>query len=362
MTSSPNSMSHQPEIPVPLLPQNTLMFAEAAEAAEAVLRQAIRQHDARMALAAALRRDPPRAVVTLARGSSDNAATVARYLVETHLRLLTSSAAPSVSSVYDSAPDYAGTLMLAISQSGRSPDLLSLTDTARAAGALTVALVNDTESPLAQKAEIVLPLLAGPERSVAATKSYIASLASILQIVAHWSGDALLHAAVDRLPEELSVAATYDWSAAEPVLNNVQNLFVVGRGPGFGVAQEAALKLKEICGLHAEAMSAAELMHGPLALPGQDFPVMAFLQPDKSESGVLKILRGLASRGVPVIAAGAGNKATGAIALPGLPEANPFSAPILLIQSFYLLAERLAWARGRDPDRPPHLKKVTETQ
>jgi glucosamine--fructose-6-phosphate aminotransferase (isomerizing) len=109
-------------------------------------------------------------------------------------------------------------------------------------------------------------------------------------------------------------------------------------------------------------MSSAELMHGPLALPGLDFPVLGFLQHDPSEAGILKVLRGLSSRGVPVIAAGASADAGGAIALPGLGEVNPFAAPILLIQSFYLLAEQLAWARGRDPDRPPHLKKVTETQ
>jgi glucosamine--fructose-6-phosphate aminotransferase (isomerizing) len=338
------------------------MRSEALEAPQVVARMLAANAGRCADLATRLRAAPPPFGVTCARGSSDNAGTYAKYLLEIHQGLVTASVGPSVSSVFGGAPRMKGALCLTISQSGRSPDLLSLTDAARAAGAITVALVNDTESPLAQKAEIVLPLLAGPERSVAATKSYIASLASILQIVAHWSGDPLLHAAVDRLPEELSVAATYDWSAAEPVLNSVRNLFVIGRGPGFGIAQEAALKLKEICGLHAEAMSAAELMHGPLALPGQDFPVLAFLQPDKSESGVLKILRGLAGRGVPVIAAGAGDKATGAIALRSLPDANPFSAPILLIQSFYLLAERLAWARGRDPDRPPHLKKVTETQ
>jgi glucosamine--fructose-6-phosphate aminotransferase (isomerizing) len=340
----------------------SLMRSEALEAPQVVARMLAANAGRCADLALRLRAAPPPFAVTCARGSSDNAGTYAKYLLEIHQGLVTASVGPSISSVFGGTPRMQGALCLTISQSGRSPDLLSLTDTARAAGAITVALVNDTESPLAQKAEIVLPLLAGLERSVAATKSYIASLASILQIVAHWSGDPLLHAAVERLPEELAVAAAYDWSAAEPVLNNVQNLFVIGRGPGFGVAQEAALKLKEICGMHSEAMSAAELMHGPLALPGQDFPVMAFLQPDKSESGVLKILRGLAGRGVPVIAAGAGNRATGAIALPSLPESNPFSAPILLIQSFYLLAERLAWARGRDPDRPPHLKKVTETQ
>jgi glucosamine--fructose-6-phosphate aminotransferase (isomerizing) len=340
----------------------SLMRAEALEAPEVVARMLAANAGRCADLAHRLKASPPPFAVTCARGSSDNAGTYAKYLLEIELGLVTASVGPSVSSVFGVAPRMQGALFITISQSGRSPDLLSLTDTARAAGALTVALVNDTDSPLAAKAEVVLPLLAGPERSVAATKSYIASLASILQIVAHWSGDGALHAAVDRLPEELAAAARFDWSAAEPVLEGVRNLFVIGRGPGFGIAQEAALKFKEICGMHAEALSAAELMHGPLALPGQDFPVMAFVQPDKSEGGTLKILRGLAGRGVPVIAAGAGDQATGAIALPSLPEPNSFSAPILLIQSFYLLAEKLAWARGRDPDRPPHLKKVTETQ
>jgi glucosamine--fructose-6-phosphate aminotransferase (isomerizing) len=264
--------------------------------------------------------------------------------------------------VFGAAPRMKDALFLTISQSGRSPDLLSLTETARKTGALTVAMVNDTASPLAKRAEIVLPLLAGAERSVAATKSFIASLASILQLVAHWSADKTLLDAVARLPEQLDQATKLDWSPGAPILRGARNLLVVGRGPGFGVALEAALKLKEICGLHAEAMSSAELMHGPLALPGSDFPVLGFLQSDPSEAGILKVLRGLSSRGVPVIAAGASESAGGATALPGLTNVNAFVAPILLIQSFYLLAEQLAWARGRDPDRPPHLKKVTETQ
>src|SRR5438552_3892765 len=121
-----------------------------------------------------------------------------------------------------------GALMLAISQSGRSPDLLSLAEAGRKAGALTVAMVNDTESPLATAAEVMLPLLAGPEKSVAATKSYIASLAAILQLVALWSEDAELLAAVEKLPEQLAAAARLDWSAAEAMLRNARSLFVVG--------------------------------------------------------------------------------------------------------------------------------------
>jgi glucosamine--fructose-6-phosphate aminotransferase (isomerizing) len=338
------------------------MRAEALEAPDVVARMLEANRDRCRALVGRLRKSPPPFAVTCARGSSDNAGTYAKYLLEIRLRLVTASVGPSISSVFGVAPQMKDALLLAISQSGRSPDLLSLAEAGRQAGALTVALVNDTESPLAQTAEIVLPLLAGPERSVAATKSYIASLAAILQLVAHWSEDAALIDAVAKLPEQLAQAARLDWFAAESMLRNARSLFVVGRGPGFGIAQEAALKLKEICGMHAEAMSSAELMHGPLALPGSDFPVLAFLQPDPTEAGMVKVVRSLSARGVPVAAAGSHDQMAGAVTLPSVAGVHPLAAPILLVQSFYLLAERLAWARGRDPDRPPHLKKVTETR
>jgi len=161
-----------------------------------------------------LRQAPPRAVVTCARGSSDHAATFARYLIETRLGLLTSSAAPSVSSVYDARTDLAGAVVLAISQSGASPDLLATVSSARAAGAYIVALVNAETSPLAQLADALIPLCAGTERSVAATKSYIASLAAIVHLVASWSRDAQLAAALQQAPDLLERAWQLDWSAA----------------------------------------------------------------------------------------------------------------------------------------------------
>src|SRR4051812_3913832 len=187
------------------------MFAEAAEAPAVVARQAIRHQAALATLAAALRRYPPRAVVTLARGSSDHAATVARYLVETHLRLMTSSASPSSASIYDAAPDYDGTLMLAISQSGKSPDLLTAAGRAKEAGARLVALVNDENSPLAAMAGTCIALDAGRERSVAATKSFIASVAALLHLVAEWSEDTALLRALEDLPALLDQAWALDW-------------------------------------------------------------------------------------------------------------------------------------------------------
>jgi glucosamine--fructose-6-phosphate aminotransferase (isomerizing) len=338
-----------------MTPERTLMFTEAAESGAAVARQ---DGKAVAALAVKLRADPPRIVVTLGRGSSDNAATVARYLIETHLRLLTSSVSPSAASVYGSAPDYSGALMLAISQSGKSPDLLAAAEAAQTGGARLAALVNDEDSPLAAMAEDVLPLCAGPEHSVAATKSFVTSVAALLRLIATWSEDAELSAELDALPELLDRAWALDWSAALPALTEAQNLYIIARGPALGIAQEMALKIKETCGFHAEAFSAAEVRHGPMALVGEGFPVLLLGQDDEARESVAELAAEFAGRGATVLHAGIG-EAPG-IPLPSL-AAHPVVQPLLLVQSFYRLANALAVARGHDPDRPPHLRKVTET-
>jgi glucosamine--fructose-6-phosphate aminotransferase (isomerizing) len=341
-------------------PLPTVMAREAAEAPAAVHRLIAANEAACRDLGARLRKTPPHFVVTCARGSSDAAATYVKYLIEIQLGSIVASVGPSVSSIYGGKPRMREALFLAISQSGRSPDLLTLAEAARAQGALTVALVNDTKSPLAGICEVVLPLNAWPERSVAATKSYIAALAASLQFVAHWSGDPGLHEAVKRLPADLAEALQRDWLPAAPLIEHSRGLYVIGRGPGFGAALEAALKLKETCGIHGEALSAAELMHGPLTLAGTDFPVILFSQRDAALASLREIATGLVARGVPVIAAGPA-AASGSLALPGAADLHPFAQPIALVQSFYPLVEAIARARGRDPDSPPHLKKVTET-
>ncbi len=334
------------------------MYREAAQA-PGVVRTQLNSNAERVArLAARLRQAPPRAIVTCARGSSDHAATFARYLIETRLGVLTSSASPSVSSVYDVAPDLAGTVMLAISQSGASPDLLSTVSRARSGGARVVALVNAESSPLAQLADDLIPLGAGPELSVAATKSYIASLAAIVQLVAGWARDSELAAALESAPPLLERAFELDWSAAVATLSGAHSLYVIGRGLGLGIAQEAALKFKETCGLHAEALSAAELRHGPMALVRAHFPLLIFTQDDESRAGVVQLAGELAAQGAAVLIAGA--EVAQATALPTV-KAHPVIEPLLHAQSLYPLANALSLERGRDPDRPPHLSKVTET-
>ncbi len=338
----------------------SLMLSDAREAPAAVARLISGNAGICAGLASRLRADPPAFAVTCARGSSDSAATYAKYLLEIKLGVVTASVGPSVSSIYGARPRMRGALFLAISQSGRSPDLLTLAKSARADGALTVALVNDDASPLAGLCEIVLPLHAGPEKSVAATKSYIASLAAVLQLAAAWSGDEATLTAVKRLSEDLSAALTQDWNAAIEPLKVASSLYVIGRGPGLAIAQEAALKLKETSGLHAEAISAAELMHGPLTLTGSGFPVLAFSQNDDSLPGMRDVVGVLVARGVRVIVAGPAS-VPGAIQLPIADGLSPLAQPIALVQSFYTFADALARVRGRDPDRPPHLVKVTET-
>jgi glucosamine--fructose-6-phosphate aminotransferase (isomerizing) len=348
-----------PEAAQPLVAAQTAMYREAAEAPRAIARQLQANRDRLRALAARLRAEPPRAVVTYGRGSSDNAATFARYLIETRLGVLTASAPPSVSSVYDAAPHMEGALVLAISQSGRSPDLLAATEAAASAGAFVVALVNDEASPLAARADLAVPLCAGPELSVAATKSCLASFSAVAQLTAFWLDDPELIRAVETLPELLAAAWAEDWSDAEARLSEASDLYVLGRGVGFAVAQEAALKLKETCGLHAEALSAAEVRHGPMALVGEGFPVLAFAQDDETKGGVEAVIQLCLAQGAAVLKAGGGEQ-PGAHLLPTT-RAHPLVEPIAMTQSFYHMACRLAVARGFDPDRPPNLKKVTET-
>lgn len=343
----------------------TLMHQEAGAAAALVARQLQANAALLETLAAPLRARPPRFVVTLARGSSDHAAAFGKYLFETRLGLATASASPAVASVYGCEQRLQGALVLAVSQSGRSPDLLKAAQAARRGGAHLLALVNDTASPLAQRADGVLPLHAGPELSVAATKSYLCTLTALLQLVQVLRPDPLLAAALQALPGQMEQAFAADWSPLADGLRAATNLFVVGRGYGYGVALEAALKLKETCGLHAEAISAAEVRHGPMALVGPGFPVLFFTQPDDTLEGTLAVVRDFHARGARVWLAAPGCTlpagTPGLLPMP-LPEpASALTAPLLAATAFYRAACQLSLARGFDPDLPPHLRKVTET-
>jgi glucosamine--fructose-6-phosphate aminotransferase (isomerizing) len=342
-------------------PMTTLMYAEAAEAASVAERQLADLKRDLHSLGQRLREMDPPLVITCARGSSDHAATFAKYLIEVRGRTPVASFAPSTSSLYP-APwrHLKGALFLAISQSGQSPDIIISARAAKDAGAFVVAIVNDAQSPLAEVAEVTIPILAGRECSVAATKSFIGSLLAILGLVAAWTGEDDLGCALADAPQVLRAAWNLDWSPAVAALFDASSLFVLGRGLNYGIAQEAALKLKETCGLHAEAFSAAEVKHGPMALVGAGFPVIMLMPNDEGRDAFGTLVREFVDRRAQVIMTG--GEQDGALALPFLPGLHPVLAPLATIQSFYRLANALSLARGLDPDRPPHLRKVTETR
>lgn len=251
-----------------------LLTREAAEAADVAARQISANAGAMTQLGERLRRRKPAFIATCARGSSDHAMTYGKYLLERTLGLPVASLGPSLASVYREELDLSGAVFIAASQSGRSPDALQLTETAKRGGALTIGLINDMESPLAGLVDVALPLAAGPETSVAATKSFLATGIALLHLTAAWSSERGLADALVRSPELLRQAGLCDWSPFLQRLEDATSLYVIGRGLGLGIAQEMALKFKETCRIHAEAFSAAEVLHGPLALVGPGFPAL----------------------------------------------------------------------------------------
>jgi len=311
-------------------------------------------------LIAQLDRHRPEVVVTCARGSSAHAATFAKHLIELHLGVPVAAAAPNIATVYRRSLNLKDQLFLTISQSGRSDDLIETTAMAQAAGAITVAIVNDAASPLAQAAQFVLPLAAGPERSVAATKSFVTSLAALLQLMAAWTGDAAMRSACAHLPARLAEANELDWDEALAAFTDADSLVTIGRGPTLAIAREAALKLKETCALHAEAFSAAEFRHGPIALVSRAYPILAFNPLDEAATGLSDLVADLRQKGACVLVAEPGSPQSGRLAalVPDYPDADA----ICMIQSFYAFLVKLAARRGTDADQPRHLQKVTRTR
>jgi glutamine---fructose-6-phosphate transaminase (isomerizing) len=330
------------------------MAREAAESPEAVARFLDRNSKALMEIGARLRLKPPSVIITSARGSSDNAAGYFKYLTEILTGVPCCSMGASVVSVYGAKLQARNGFCLTISQSGKSPDIVALQDAARRAGALTVAVVNVEDSPAAHAADICLPLHAGPEVSVAATKSFIVSLVAGAAIVAHWLNDSDLIAAILTLPDHLAKAMVIDWPEVVAFAQNAESLYVVGRGPTLPVAAETALKLKETCAIHAEAYSIAEVMHGPLELLGDGYPVLAYSPEDRSRASSRDALIKMRQTGAHVLVAEEGG-------LPFQRTGDSLLDPISIIQTAYRFIESTATARSRDPDKPRLLKKVTET-
>lgn len=314
------------------------------------------------AIARAVAAHTPRFVLFVARGTSDHAALYAKYLVETRLGLPAGLVSPSTMTIYNARPDMRDVLVLAISQSGLSPDLLDPLTRARAAGAITVAITNAPESPLAAAAEYHLDVLAGPERAVAATKSYTAELLTLyLLIEALAGGDG---AAARELPgRAAAVLAREEEVAALAVRYRfAEQMVVTARGYTYPTAREVALKLMETSYLVAHAFSGADLLHGPMAMIERGFPVIAIVPVGPGGAALHPVLERLREREADTLIVGDPDAARlGTVGL-ALPDAGPeILMPLLTILPMQQFAWYLARQRGGDPDQPRGLKKVTET-
>ncbi|MBL0313339.1 MAG: SIS domain-containing protein [Holophagaceae bacterium] len=336
------------------------MLDEAREAPAAVARLLDSGDPDYHALGALLRAHPPTGILTLARGSSDHAAQHMAYLIMARLGRLVTSLPMSLVTLYHANLAKPGLLVLAFSQSGQSPDLVDPTRYFTRNGATTVAVVNDPESPLAREATRVFPLLAGEERSVAATKTFIAQLVAGARIVAAWEEDPVFKAGLTQLPGALERAACADWTAGIDALVGVDRLFILGRGTGLAIAMEAALKLKETCGIQAEAFSGAEVRHGPMAIVDEGYPLIVFAPRGPAQAGLISLAHDLQEQGARVLLAAPPD--VPGVVLPLIPAPHPELDTATAIQSFYPMVEALSRARGYDPDHPPHLSKVTKTR
>ncbi|CAA9259707.1 MAG: Glucosamine-6-phosphate deaminase [isomerizing], alternative [uncultured Corynebacteriales bacterium] len=304
-----------------------------------------------------------RQVLFIARGSSDAAALYGRYLCEVGAGRLATPASPSVATRYHRRLDLAGVLAVALSQSGRTEEIVETLAWAADCGATTVAITNDGDSPLAAAAELALVTRAGPERAVPATKSYTTQLAALVVLALGLGADPALREGLVRVPDAVAALLDTDPEPLASALSDVDGLVVSGRGFAASTAWELSLKVRETCSIDASGLSYADLLHGPIAVAGPRTPALLVAAGDGPVlSGVLALADRLAAAGVPVHAIGGGDalrrRADTAVPGPDLPEQL---APLGLVVPGQLAVEALARRLGLDPDAPGGLAKVTQT-
>jgi len=331
----------------------------------AILQRMLDEDSAVRALSQQWAQALPELMITVARGSSDHAAAYFSYALMSQVGVPSLSIPLSLVSLQQPPLRLKNAWVAAFSQSGKSPDLIDSVHYLQQRGARPVALVNTPASPLAAVSDHEVLLPAGLEQSVAATKSYVAMLMAGAQSVAYLADalaiDSGLSQALHTLPEQMRQAANEDWSALHKVLASADKMIVIGRGAALPVAQEAALKLKETSGIQAEAFSSAEVRHGPMEIIEEGYPVLVFAPSGPEQPGSLAFAEEMRARGAQVlVVAPRGTTCEGL--LPSVPTAHPLLEPFTMIQGFYLSAAQLAVARGRNPDQPRFLKKVTQTR
>ena len=338
---------------------NSKMRTEALEAAVVIQKQIKNNKELLQEISKELNSLDPYSIVSIARGSSDHACQYLNYLAMAKLGLLPTSLSLSILTLYQTELNVKRSVGVAISQSGQSPDVVNPLKyfTENSLGSL--ALVNDESSPLAKIAKWTIPLHAGAEKSVAATKSFIASLSASAHLVASWKNDKTILDGLDHLPEDLIKAQQCDWTSAIETLKSSKRIMVVGRGYGLPLALEVALKFKETCTIQAEAFSAAEIKHGPQALIENGYPLIIFATRGPALQTMLDLSEDMKSRGAKVILAAPSfvKEKDLLIHSTHCEELDIISAA----QSFYLMIEELSRSLGLNPDEPRHLSKVTKT-
>ncbi|MGV1871944.1 MULTISPECIES: SIS domain-containing protein [Agrobacterium] len=339
---------------------STHMRQEINEIPDAASRLLSNSHDALQAAGQALRERDPAFLITIARGSSDHAAHFLKYAIEQQAGRAVASIGPSLASIYNKSLKLDQAAAISISQSGKSPDIVALAQSAAASGALTLSLTNTQPSPLSDASAHAVDINAGPELAVAATKSFFNSVLAGLAILSEWTVDTELQRSIQQLPEKLKQAVTLDWHELAAELGEADSLYMLGRGPSLAIASEAALKFKETSEMHAEAYSSAEVLHGPVALVDRRFPVVTFAARDAALTSVLATADGLAEKGALAFITADG--AAYARRLPFVETGHPLTDSLALIVPFYGFVEAWSRSRGFNPDAPAALKKVTETR
>ncbi|MGD2169903.1 MAG: SIS domain-containing protein [Chlamydiota bacterium] len=344
----------------------TQMELEAKESPQKIELQLQENHAMLSKIASYIKKKNPAFALTMARGSSAYAALYLKYLLENKLGLITSSQQLSTVSIYQSPLELRHALAIAISQSGKSPDICENIRYAKKKGALTLCFVNDVNSPLAKEAELVVPLFAGQEKAVAATKSFLTSLSAAMHMVAELAEDKLLLRSLQKIPQAMENTLQVNPSALIKAFAKVNNLFVLARGFSHPIAMEAALKFKETCSIHAEGFSSAEVLHGPFALVKKDFHALLFAQNDVSLTTTMAICKKIQkAKGTTFLITNEThskmihNCADKVLMVPK--SIHPVCDPLMYLQLLYPFFAKLAVKKGIDPDNPQNLQKVTET-
>jgi glutamine---fructose-6-phosphate transaminase (isomerizing) len=339
--------------------------SELHEQPAALARLIARQTERAREIAKVFRRDDVQYVVIASRGSSSNVARYAQYLLGRAHRVPVMFATPSLYTIYEQPPRLAGAAVIGISQSGASPDVASVLSEARRQGRPTIALTNVVDSPLAREADIVLPLEAGEERAVAATKTYLNSLGAIALVFAASDGP-VAERELERMPELLRRQLELSLDTAPELDEYAESVgaTVVARGVNYGTAFEIALKIRELSGLVVEAYSPADLMHGPIAAIRPGWPVIVVAPTGPARPSVEEVVLPLRDRGARIIAVSdvAAVLRRAQTRLPLVPRVPEWLSPIVAVVPGQLTALRLAQLRGLDIDSPAGLNKVTLTR